>query len=914
MRLQTKLSLTLLPLMALTILVLGAWFYQQARQEKYDDVYTILELLMHDYVRDHVLPYYQLQQDTGAQTQPPFQHEAQVLLEENLRKPLGVDLSIFSGDGQLLVSQASLIASDWTGIIQQVRRQALQQDDTSQHGHIGESLYVARYFPPWDWVVILTEDEAQIAAALAPVRIAVLGATFFCALLAALLIWLLFRRFLLRPIRILQHAADSIAARQPVTSIPIHSDDELGALARDMEASSQAIVGYVEQRKGVEAELMIRNRALEASVNGVIVCDALHADHPIVYVNPAFERLTGYSAQECVGHNCRFLQGNDYDQKAREQIRTALAAQQPVSVELRNYRKDGTLFWNELRIAPVRDDTGVVTHFIGIQSDITDRKQTEQALQESHRQLEQRVQERTAELASANQRLRQENTERQRAEQLLRSLLKAAPDATVIVDRGGAIQFANDQTEAVFGYTQEELIGQRVEQLIPERFAEKHRYQHKAYFDKPRFRFMGSDLSLYGRKKSGLEFPIEVSLSPIETIDGLRVAAAVRDVTERKQTESALRQAKREAERADQAKTRFLAAASHDLRQPLQTISLLSGALSLKLTEPDLRAIVEKQQAAIQTMQKLLAALLDISRLEAGVIQPDISVFPVAELLQRLRDGFIVAAEKQDLALRIAPCSCQIRSDRTLLGQVLENLLSNAIKYTQQGKVLVGCRRHGKHLRIEVWDTGPGIPAEQKEAVFEEFYQLDNPTRNRNKGFGLGLAIVQRLSHLLKHPVEMHSTPGKGSCFSIQLPLARARLDASTDVDAHTVPELPLQAQARLILLIEDDTSVLQATQLLLETSGYRVSPVSDSEQALAALNTAMPALIISDYRLPGPWNGLELIAQIRQTAGKHLPAILITGDTSTQKLRLAEANNCRVLHKPIDPQDLQTLIQKMLT
>ena len=911
MRLQTKLSLTLLPLLVLTILGLGAWFYEQAKQDEYDDVYTILELLMHDYVRDHVFPYYEQQQNSSVARQLPFKQEAQVLLAEDFRKPLGVNLSFFTGAGQLLATQEPLIqtVTNWPGIIQQ----AVQKGGSSYHGHIEETLYVARYFPPWDWVIVLTEDEAQIAMALEPVRVAALGASLLFALLAAVLIWVLFQRFLLRPIRILQGAADSIAALQPVASIPIHSDDELGALARDMESTSQSIVSYVEQRTKTEAELLIRNRALEASVNGVIVCDALHTDHPIVYVNPAFERLTGYSVEECIGHNCRFLQGIDRDQRAVEQIRNALARQQTISVELRNYRKDGALFWNELRIAPVRDEKGLVTHFIGIQSDISSRKMAEQALQESHRELEHRVEARTAELASANRRLQRENKERQRAEQLLRSLLEAAPDATVIVDRRGIVQFANRQVETVFGYTQEELVGQQVELLVPERHAEEHRHKHKAYFDRPRFRFMGGDLNLYGRKKSGLEFPIEVSLSPVETVDGLRVAAAVRDVTERKQTETALLQAKREAERANQAKTRFLAAASHDLRQPLQTISLLSGTLSLKLKEPELRAVVEKQQTAVQTMQKLLAALLDISRLEAGVIQPDISVFPVHELLQRLQDGFSATANRQGLTLRIVPCSCQIRSDRILLGQILENLLSNALKYTRQGKVLVGCRRRGQHLRIEVWDTGSGIPEEQKEAVFEEFYQLDNPARDRSKGFGLGLAIVQRLSRLLNYLVTMDSTPGEGSCFSILVPRVAASPVAGFGAEAKAGQMFSGHSQARRILLIEDDLGVLQATQLLLETSGFRVTPASNSDQALETLATSAPDMIISDYRLPGAYNGLELIAKIRQSIGKHLPALLMTGDTSTDKLRLAEASNCRVLHKPIDPQDLHSLIQKIL-
>lgn len=917
MRLQTKLLLTLLPLLTLTILGLGWWLYQQEQQDKYKDAYTILDLLLDDLLQDHVQPLYLQQQSRGSGAgadNPDYRQHAQTLLESYPRRVPRVELFIFASTGRVLASlpdQAHAAPE-----LQHAIQQAVRQADTAQHGDTGKIIYTARYFAPWDWVIILGEDETHVMAALEPVRIAMLSAALLCALLTTVLVWLLFRQFLLRPIRILQQAATGIATRSPIHLIPIRGHDELGALARDMETASQAIVNYIAQRDKAEADLMVRNRALEASVNGVVMCDALQADHPVIYVNPAFERMTGYSAQDMIGQNCRFLQGDDRNQAAIEQVSNALQQHRSVSVELRNYRKDGTLFWNELRVAPIRDESGAVTHFVGIQTDITERKKNEQVLQQSHQMLEQRVAARTAELATANERLRRENTERRRAEQMFRQFIDAAPDATVIVDRQGIIQLVNDQAELLFGYQRDELINQPIEQLLPARFAAQHQRQHEAYFRQPRFRAMGQNRALFGRKKSAVEFPIEVSLSPIETLDGMRVAAAVRDVTERTQAEEALRKAKSEAERVNQAKTRFLAAASHDLRQPLQTISLLSGTLDMKLAEPSLNAIVKKQQTAIQAMQKLLGALLDISRLEAGVIQPAVTPFPVSELLQRLADNYAASAEKQGLQLHIVPCSRVICSDRILLGQIVENLLSNALKYTTAGKVLVGCRRQGGQLCIEVWDTGPGIVQEQQEVIFEEFYQSDNPARDHSKGFGLGLAIVQRLAQLLRHPVSLRSNLGKGSCFSVLVPLVPLAQASRTD---HT--KTPVNAEVTTsagrrsmqLLLIEDDPSVLQATQLLLETGGYQVISAANSEQALAALDNGIPALIISDYRLPGNCNGLELIRQIRETVARHLPAILMTGDMSVHKLRTAEASNCRVLHKPIEAQELLTLIHNML-
>jgi len=910
MRLQTKILLLLLPLLSLTLLGLGGLVYQQAQEEKYSDTYTLLEMLLSDFLQHHIQPAYEQQQAMVAPS-ALYQEQAQMLLAEYRPWVAPVHLFVFSRNGQMLAGFPAPPAAEtaWSETIQQLTVAAAE----TVRGQQGRTIFVAAYFAPWDWVVVLSEDENQALAALSPLRLFPLGLALLGVLLIVTLLWLLLQKLLLRPVGILQEATQAIAERRPIAAIPLHSQDELGQLARAMEQASQAIADYSEQRDRFEAEISIRNRALEASVNGVIVCDALREDYPTVYVNPAFERITGYTAGELIGRSCWFLRDAKANHDAVQQIHTALRQQRPVSVELRSYHKNGRLYWSELRVAPIRDERGAVTHFIGIQTDISERKKAEQALQQSYQALEQRVAARTAELATANKRLRQENDERQRAEQMFRLFIDAAPDALVIVDRQGIMQHVNNQAETLFGYRREELIGQPVEWLVPARFAGPHRQQHDAYFEHPQFRPMGPNLELFGRKKSGAEFPIEVSLSPIKTAVGMLVAAAARDVTERKQAEEILRHAKSEAERANEAKTRFLAAASHDLRQPLQTISLLSGTLALKLTAPDLAMIVKKQQSAILTMQKMLGALLDISRLEAGVIQPQISVFPVAELLQQLHDDFAPAADRQGLQLRLMPCSASIRSDSTLLGQILENLLANAVKYTAKGKILVGCRRQGRYLRIEVWDTGPGIPPEQQETIFEEFYQLDNPARDRTKGFGLGLAIVQRLARLLEYPVRLRSRPGKGSCFSILVPLEHAWFSVGAEANKPAEQVANTLLQAAQVLLIEDDPAVLQAAQLLLEVSGYGIVAVANSGQALAALQNWTPDLIISDYRLPGAWNGLELIMKIRQTIARQIPAVLVTGDTSVHKLRAAAASNCRVLYKPINPQELLALIRDLL-
>jgi two-component system, chemotaxis family, CheB/CheR fusion protein len=237
---------------------------------------------------------------------------------------------------------------------------------------------------------------------------------------------------------------------------------------------------------------------------------------------------------------------------------------------------------------------------------------------------------------------------------------------------------------------------------------------------------------------------------------------AIEDITERKHAAEALEAAKRQAEHANVGKSRFLAAASHDLRQPLQTISLLRELLAKKVKDETSLALVGRLDETVSTMSSMLDTLLDINQLEAGVVRREMIDFPINTVLEHLRTQFIFHAAAHGLGWRVVPNSLSVRSDPRLLEQMIRNLLSNAVKYTNEGKILLGCRRRGEKLRIEVWDTGSGIPEEELQAIFEEFHQLDNPARERSKGLGLGLAIVERLADLLGHAVDVRSRPGQG--------------------------------------------------------------------------------------------------------------------------------------------------------
>ena len=304
-------------------------------------------------------------------------------------------------------------------------------------------------------------------------------------------------------------------------------------------------------------------------------------------------------------------------------------------------------------------------------------------------------------------------------------------------------------------------------------------------------------------------------------VEGVVITFA--DITERKQTADALEVAKHQAEQANIAKSRFLAAASHDLRQPLQTLTLLQGLLANNVEGEKAQKLVARLDKTLGTMSLMLNSLLDINQIEAGAVHAVKVSFPINELLVRLRDEFADHAEASGIALRVVPCSLSIHSDPRLLEQMLRNLLSNALKYTRHGGVLLGCRRHHGMLAIEIWDTGVGIPAEELNSIFEEYYQLDNDARERSRGLGLGLSIVQRLANLLGHRVRVRSRPSKGSVFAIEVALPPAGATALPEPQ-RAVVESGVAAGARptgVILVVEDDPELCDILRALSQGGGH---------------------------------------------------------------------------------------------
>lgn len=369
-----------------------------------------------------------------------------------------------------------------------------------------------------------------------------------------------------------------------------------------------------------------------------------------------------------------------------------------------------------------------------------------------------------------------------------------------------------------------------------------------------------------------------------------------------------------EKDRADQAKTRFLSAANHDLRQPFQALRLFHHLLMERLTEPRERTIAEKMGEALDSGENLLHALLEVATLDAGVVRPNIGDVAVAEVLQDVAREFQPAAEAKGLDLRLMVCDQIVRTDRTLLARMLRDLVRNAVAYTETGRIVLGCRRRGQWLRVEVWDTGPGIPTEHLDAIFEDFVQLGNPERDRRRGLGLGLAKVRRKAALLGHSVEVRSRYGLGSVFTISVPVAASDRPAAEPASAAGLGGEP--AATRLILVVEDDPVQRGGMQMLLESWGHRVIAAADGAAALDCLRAASekPDLVVSDFRLPGPLSGVQVVLAAGALLGRPLPGLILTGDTAPERIREAVATGCRLLHKPVTPDLLREALAAVAT
>ena len=367
-----------------------------------------------------------------------------------------------------------------------------------------------------------------------------------------------------------------------------------------------------------------------------------------------------------------------------------------------------------------------------------------------------------------------------------------------------------------------------------------------------------------------------------------------------------IRKSKEKAERANLAKSKFLAAASHDLRQPLHALGLFASALNDRIKSPKDRLLVENINHSVNSLEELFNALLDISRLDAGIIKPKFQHLWINILMDKLLTDFKTLAERKGINIQMDGPDVVVHSDPALLETILRNLVSNAIRYTKSGEVKVTWSIDGSQVCVEVHDTGIGIAESDKENIFQEFLQLNNPERDRSRGLGLGLAIVKRLSGLLKSNISLQSKIGSGSVFRFNIPLGDASLILNDDASGKENIEVDT---ALLVLVIDDEPSIRKAMTVLLKTWGHEVVAVSSLSEALQE-NKLKPDAIIADYRLINEKTGIEAIQSIHRLWGKGIPALIVTGDSAPELLREAQSSGYAFMHKPVNSAKLRAFLR----
>ena len=430
-------------------------------------------------------------------------------------------------------------------------------------------------------------------------------------------------------------------------------------------------------------------------------------------------------------------------------------------------------------------------------------------------------------------------------------------------------------------------------------------------------------LAALGLAAAALTWPrlgLAWSLLPLVGCSGLAVAVLVLSrrgahaMRERDHRIHALEAERDAALRADQEKSRFLTIASHDLRQPVHALGLFAATLDKRLQGSPDEHLVRNMIRSIDGLDRSFNAMLDISRLDAGTIEPNIQHFPLRDLFRRLHMHFAGQAELRGLGLRFSPGGKAVSSDPQLLERILGNLVQNAIKYTESGGIVVVARTTRTRINVEVWDTGIGIGATELPRVFDEFYQVGRGERARSRGLGMGLAIVKRLSRLLGHELAVVSRPGKGTLFRIGIALSDLPEIQDATAAADTLP-MPL-AQSRTILIIDDGEAIREGLRLLLEEWGYEAiaaGTIAEAERAVFALEVP-PDLILSDLHLGDGPDGLAAIEVIRRQCGHDVPAIVITGDTSHSEMRRVSESGHPVLFKPVQPRKLYNVLRGLLT
>lgn len=674
---------------------------------------------------------------------------------------------------------------------------------------------------------------------------------------------------------------------------------------------SGVVIAFVniDSLKQSERERLLLEKAVASVDSGILICDAERADIPITFVNNGFVKMTGYSAEEALGRNCRFLQGRNTDPAAIEKMRQAIAQQVHCRVLVENYRKDGTPFWNDIYITPVRGPHNNVTHFVGIQNDVTERIRIGESVRQNERTT--------------------------------RLLLDSTAEGIFGMDSDGFCTFCNSAAAKMLHFDQTtELVGKRIYDVIQPSdedgttlpydeslITSSIRKKQNIHCREQRF-----------HRRDGQAFPVEFWSHPI-CMEDRCIGAVVTfvDDTERRVREQELRDMRDAAYEANAAKSRFLANMSHELRTPL---AAMLGFTKIIQTEYDDSDLAEKLAAISRNgdyLLRLVGDVLDLSRIESGKFETSLVSVSTAELLCDIRDTMRMRTEEYGTVLKFSvrgDLPETITTDTARFRQILINLIANAIKFTPQGVVevnawhLVPADDSGDRLEIEIKDNGIGISQDQLDRLFEPFTQADRTINERFGGSGLGLSITKRLLDALGGTIGVQSQQGEGSCFTVSIPvapcgqtiaidldgLAGAQVEPSPDTSAEKVETLSLSAR---VLIADDMRDVRFIAQHFLKKAGCDVEVVENGQLAVHAVEQAAQEgrpfdLVLMDVQMP-VLSGVQAVRLLRQKK-IDIPVIALTADAMKgTRRRLLEEGFDEYLSKPLSVERLQRVASRLL-
>ncbi|MGD0191762.1 MAG: PAS domain S-box protein [Rhizomicrobium sp.] len=652
-------------------------------------------------------------------------------------------------------------------------------------------------------------------------------------------------------------------------------------------------------------------RYLDEMPDATLIVDA---HRRITFASRRVKHLLGYAPADLLGTSIGSLTPERFRDASAQRLRKYLATPKDPDLGLiREFilvHRDGREFAAEVSVClagPEQD-----RHMIFAIRNISERKRQEDALRTATRELEQRA---TSSDQSA-----------QLLDKQLRFFVRHVPAAVAMVDRQMRYIIVSRRWQEDYGLTAQNIVGRSHYELFPE-IPERWREMHRRCLQGETLQSSEDSFVRADGTTEWLRWELRPWRNPTGDIGGIIMLTEV--ITQRKLAEQdlltsrkkleervaertlELETAKNEADRATALKSRFLAAASHDLRQPLQAASTYLSALGRVLEKSEHRDVCDKARQPLDAMAGILDVLLDISRLERGAIVPHWSDFRLDELAARIIASNRLQADAKGLRLVVGQSDCVAHSDPALLERVIDNLFSNAIRYTDLGEVSINCETEGDIVRISVRDSGIGIPARSLDDIFDEFVQLDNPARDRAKGLGLGLSIAKHISDILGHTLSVQSEVGRGSTFSIEL---RAGALGAPEQDASEVSVAPLASSSHrpVVLFVDDDPAVRDSMLLMLEIDKIEAHGAGSGDEALTLIASGLrPSIVVSDFRLPN-YDGTELIARVRDALGRNLPALVMTGDTAIQELAGEAITNCTVLHKPVDYDRLSNLVKRL--